>query len=139
MESHAHREALIRFGFKFGKNGTHSSRTMMLAELKMLFSATPVSASLKQYQNDIITYNCLNKSTESTRKLTYRHLKDLYSLDTKLPLFRVFRQLWDIEPEAQAILALQLVDARDPLFRMSSDCIIAHKKKKNGRAGLVSP
>lgn len=126
MESRAH-QALIKFGFKFGKNGAHSSRTMMLAELKLLFSATPVSASLKQYQSDIITYNCLNKSTESTRKLTYRHLKDLYGLDTQLPLFRVFRQLWDIEPEAQAILALQLAYARDPLFRMSSDCIIAHK------------
>ncbi len=128
MESRAHQEALIKFGFKFGKNSTHSSRTMMLSELKMLFSAIPVSASLEQYKSDIITHNCLNKSTESTRKLTYRHLKDLYSLDTKLPLFRVFRKLWDIEPEAQAILALQLAYARDPIFRMSSDCIIAHKR-----------
>jgi hypothetical protein len=48
MESRAHQEALIKFGFKFGKNGAHSSRTMMLAELKMQFSATPVSASVAQ-------------------------------------------------------------------------------------------
>jgi hypothetical protein len=44
-----------------------------------------------------------------------------------LPLFRVFRQLWDIEPEAQAVLALQLTYARDPLFRKSSGCILSHK------------
>lgn len=127
MESLAHRNALIQFGFKFGKSGAHSSRTMMLSELQMLFSVTPVSASLEQYQAEIIAHNCLNKSTESTRKLTFRHLKDLYGLDIQLPLFRVFRQLWAIEPAAQAILALQLTYARDPLFRMSSDCILAHK------------
>lgn len=127
MESYAHREALLKFGFKFGKSGAHSSRTMMLSELQMLFSVTPVSASLEQYQAEIISYNCLNKSTESTRKLTFRHLKDLYGLDSQLPLFRVFRQIWAIEPAAQAILALQLSYARDPLFRMSSDCILAHK------------
>jgi hypothetical protein len=127
MESHAHRKALIKFGFKFGRNGAHSSRTMMLSELQMLFSATPVSALLEQYQTEIISHNCLNKSTESTRKLTYRHLKDLYGLDTQLPLFRVFRQFWDIDPAAQAILALQLAYARDSLFRMSSDRILAHK------------
>ncbi|MCF7971357.1 MAG: hypothetical protein K9L22_09370 [Methylococcaceae bacterium] len=126
MESN-YQETLVKFGFKFGRNGAHSSRTMMLAELQSLFLVTPITASLEEYQTEIITYNGLNKSTENTRKLTYRHLKDLYSLDIQFPLFRVFRQLWDIEPAAQAILALQLAYARDPLFRMSSDCILTHK------------
>jgi len=121
-----HRTTLGQFGFKFGKNGAHSSRTMMLEELQALFSATPASATIEQYQTEIVTYNCLNKSTESTRRLTYRHLRDLYSLDAQLPLFRVLRLLWDIEPAAQAVLALQLAYARDPLFRMSTACILAH-------------
>jgi hypothetical protein len=53
-------------------------------------------------------------------------LKDLYGLDTRLPLFRVLRLLWDIEPAAQSVLALQLAYARDPLFRLSSDYILSH-------------
>ncbi len=126
MDDTAHK-LLIQFGFKFGRNGAHSSRTIMLKEIQALFSNTQTTATLEQYQTEIVDYNCLNKSTENTRKLTYRHLKDLYSLDSQLPLFRVFRQLWTIEPEAQAILALQLAYSRDPLFRMSSDCILSHK------------
>jgi len=118
---------LTQFGFKFGRNGAHSSRTIMLKEIQALFSSTQATAKLEQYQSEIIDYNCLNKSTANTRKLTLRHLKDLYALDDQFPLFRVLRQLWEIEPDAQAILALQLAYARDPLFRMSSDCILSHK------------
>ncbi len=118
---------LIKFGFKFGKNGTHSSRTIMFKEIQALFSSTQATATIEQYQSEVINYNCLNKSTANTRKLTFRHLKDLYALDDQFPLFRVLRKLWEIEPDAQAILALQLAYARDPLFRMSSDCILSHK------------
>ena len=118
---------LLKFGFKFGRNGAHSSRTIMLKEVRSLFLTTQQTSTLEQYLSEIVDYNCLDKSTENTRKLTFRHLKDLYGLDDQLPLFRVFRQLWDIEPDAQAILALQLAYARDPLFRMSRDCILSHK------------
>jgi len=100
---------------------------MMLVELNVLFSIVPASALVRQYQSEIIVSNILNKMTEKTRQLTFRHLKDLYSLDIQLPLFRVLRQLWDIEPDAHAILALQLTYARDPLFCMSTDCILGHK------------
>ena len=127
MEKPTHQEILIKLGFKFGKNGAHSSRTIMFSELKSLFSVTHATAQLADYQNAIISHNCLNKATESSRKLTYRHLKDLYSMDIRLPLFRVFRQFWDSDPQAQVMLALQLAYARDPLFRMSSDCIITHQ------------
>lgn len=44
---------------------------------------------------------------------------DLYGLSPDIPLFRVFRQLWDVRVEAQPLLALQLAAARDPLFRLS--------------------
>jgi hypothetical protein len=126
MITENHKTTLSHFGFKFGKNGAHSSRSMMLEELRALFLAAPVSAILEQYQEEIVTHNCLNKSTENSRRLTFRHLKDLYGLDTRLPLFRVLRLLWDIEPAAQSVLALQLAYARDPLFRISSDYILSH-------------
>ena len=127
MIPETHQISLCQFGFKFGKNGAHSSRTMMLEELQLLFAATTPSATLQEYQTIIIAQNVLNKSTEKTRTLTFRHLKDLYSLDTQYALFRAFRLFWDLEPSAQGMLALQLAYARDPLFRMSSDAVLSHK------------
>ena len=127
MNSITPQDTLIKFGFKFGKNGAHSSRTMMLEELQLLFAATSAATTLQEYQTIIITHNGLNKPTEKTRTLTFRHLKDLYSLDTQYVLFRAFRLFWDLEPEAQSMLALQLAYARDPLFRKSADAVLAHK------------
>lgn len=127
MDSLIPQETLIKFGFKWGKSGAHSSRTIMLAELQALFSVTPVSATLEHYQTEIIKHNCLNKSTENTRKLTFRHLKDLYGLESQQALFRVFRLFWESDPTAQGLLALQLAYARDTLLRNSSDCILVHK------------
>ena len=127
MNSITPQDTLIKFGFKFGKNGAHSSRTMMLEELQLLFAATSAATTLQEYQTIIITHNGLNKPTEKTRTLTFRHLKDLYSLDTQYVLFRAFRLFWDLEPEAQGMLALQLAYARDPLFRKSADAVLAHK------------
>ena len=127
MENFVHQDRLIKLGFKFGKNGAHSSRTMMFVELRLLFAATTPSATLQQYKTLIIDDNVLNKATEKTRTLTFRHLKDLYSLDTQYALFRAFRLFWDIEPVAQGMLALQLAYARDPLFRKSADAVLAHK------------
>ena len=118
---------LIKFGFKFGNAGAHSRRTMMLAELRLLFPITPASATLEQYTTEVIDHNCLNKPTKNARKFSFRPLVELYGFDTQLPLFRVLRQLWDTDPEAQPVLALQLTYARDPLFRMSSDFILSHK------------
>ncbi len=124
---HSRQKILIKFGFKFGKSGAHSRRTMMLAELQLLFPITSLSTSLEQYANEVIEHNCLNKPTKNARKYAFRPLVELYGFDIKFPLFRVLRQLWDTDPEAQPVLALQLTYARDPLFRMSSDFILSHK------------
>ena len=82
---------LIKFGFKFGKAGAHSRRTMMLAELQLLFPITPASATLEQYTIEVIEHNCLNKPTINARKYSFRPLVELYGFDTQLPLFRVLR------------------------------------------------
>lgn len=110
---------LISLGFKFGKNGAHSARSMMLVELSTLFAARPLEASRADYQQDVELYNLLHKSSENARKLTFRHLVDLYGMSPDIPLFRVFRQLWDLSEEAQPLLALQMALVRDPLLRTS--------------------
>lgn len=112
-------QSLINFGFKFGRSGAHDSRTMMLPELRRLFASTQSSDSRPQYREQITEWNCLDKPTSRARKLTAEHLVDLYGLSPDIPLFRVFRQLWDVRVEAQPLLALQLAAARDPLFRVS--------------------
>ncbi|PAU86292.1 hypothetical protein CK507_15725 [Pseudomonas sp. WN033] len=113
-----------KFGFKFGRNGAHASRTMMLAEVSELFYGRPASATADQYKEDIEVFNVLHKPTEKARKLTWRHLVDLYGMDTAIPLFRVFRRLWDSDESARTLLACQMGLARDPLLRISMSKIL---------------
>lgn len=111
-------------GFKFGKDGAHSSRTLMFTEISKLFSSLPVTASPEQYQADIVQFNLLHKPTEKARILTWRHLKNLYGMDVSAALFRVFRSYWEADEHARALLACQLGLARDPLLRLSMDKIL---------------
>jgi len=72
-------------GFRFGAKGTHSSRTMMLDELRLVLSATPATAKRADYTAAIVEENCLSKPTNSTRRLTekhYAHLAPSYVADT---------------------------------------------------------
>ena len=119
----ASQNILIKFGFKFGRNGAHSARSMMLEELRSLLQATAPDLTQEQYQAEICEHNLLEKPTVKSRELTYRHLVDLYGLDPSIPLFRVFRMLWPLAEEAQPLLALQLALLRDPLLRLSQDFI----------------
>ncbi len=121
MTSHNNLE---KFGYKFGQSGAHSARSMMLAELRLLFQSTGPEATRKQYQTDICDYNLLDKPTVKSRNLTYRHMLDLYGLSADIPLFRVFRTLWTLAEQGQPVLALQLALVRDPLLRLSQDFIV---------------
>lgn len=114
----------LKFGFKFGRNGAHSARTMMLSEITELFHGREVLANPAQYQEDIERLNVLHKPTEKARKLTWRHLIDLYGMDIDIPLFRVFRQLWESDELARPLLACQMSLTRDPLLRASQHKIL---------------
>jgi hypothetical protein len=118
-------EAQQKLGFKFGRNGVHASRTMMLSEISQLFHGRGVDATAAQYQEDVELFNVLHKPTEKARKLTWRHLVDLYSMDTAIPLFRVFRRFWEADESARTLLACQMGLARDPLLRLSMPKILA--------------
>lgn len=124
-------EKLKKFGYKFGQNGAHSSRTMMLDELMTLFSSLPTSATKADYIDAVVEGNLLNKPSKKARQLTARHLVDLYSLDLAKPIFRVFRQLWEHDVEARPVLALCASLARDPLLRGSVSYIL---KKQTGES-----
>jgi len=117
-------QTLINLGFKFGKNGAHSARSMMIKELKELLFARDETASMQNYEDDIVNFNILHKPTEKSRKLTFRHLVDLYGMSMDIPLFNILRQWWELSEESQPILALQLAIARDPILRASASIIL---------------
>ncbi|NCA89502.1 MAG: hypothetical protein EOM92_11500 [Gammaproteobacteria bacterium] len=119
-----HPEALVRFGFKFGRGGAHAARTLMLAELRRLLQVTPDEAQRLDYRTAVVENNALDKPTLKARKLSFEHLRDLYALDPNLCLFRVLRRLWRTEPQSQPVLALSMALARDNLLRLSAPVIL---------------
>ena len=120
-------------GFKFGTNGPHSSRTMMLEDLRVLLERTPPEATLADFRRVIVDENLLNKKTESTRRETLRRLRELYTLDAEKLVFRVLRNYWPHDPAGRPLLALLVALARDPLLRISASVIL------NSRPGSEIP
>lgn len=115
--SDAKEQLLAKLGFCFGINGPHAARTMMLDDLRVLFAHVPANAAHADYAQAVFTDNLLGKPTKKSRELALRHLKTLYGLDTRLPLFRALRRLWPVDEVAQPVLALTAALARDPLLR----------------------
>lgn len=101
-------------GFREGQKGTHTSRTMMLAELTRILTVNLAGDALR---DAVLKDNVLEKSTTSGRSLTLQRLRELYGLDDEIPLYRVLRSLWLREPRALPLLALLASLARDPLLR----------------------
>jgi|SaaInlStandDraft_4_1057021.scaffolds.fasta_scaffold24891_2 hypothetical protein len=116
---------LEKLGFKFSRNGAHSARTMMLAELRALFATTTTETTKNEYQNDIVEFNLLDKQTVKTRNLTFKHLVNLYGLSNEIPLFRVFRKLWGIDSDAQPLLTMQYALVRDSILQLSIPTVLA--------------
>lgn len=106
-------------GFKNGKSGPHAARSLMLPELTTIMDDFNDQTSTASIIEKIEVFNCLHKTTANSRKLTRRHLFDLYGLDNQICLFRVFKQLWQKSTAARPVLALQMALCRDPLLRVS--------------------
>ena len=111
-------------GFRWGQKGTHTSRTIMLDELRAVLANCRPDATRDDYLAAIHEDNCLGKRTAATRKLSSQRLSELYALDQEVPLFRVMRRCWYAARDGQAILALLLALARDPLLRASAPPVL---------------
>ena len=121
-------ESALRFGFINPPGGTHTSRTIMLAELRLLLAAEPPDTALEAYRTAIVEDNILLKDTQSTRVRTLRGLRELYALDPNVPIFGALRDLWADDQQAQPLLALLSATARDPLLRASTGLVLATPK-----------
>lgn len=113
------------FGFRVGDVGTHTSRTMMLEDLTAILSQVGATEMRVGYSAAIVGQNALGKRTESTRRLADQRLSELYALDPSVTLFRVLRELWSLDTQAQPEIAILCAIARDPLLRATAGPILA--------------
>jgi len=114
-----------RFGFRFDRVGVHTSRTIMLEDLRLLLSSVSNrNAAKSDYLRAIEEDNCLSKRCGKTRKLSSGHLVYLYSLDPSLTVFRVLLYFWNRDVDGQPLLALLCAYGRDALLRMSAPFIL---------------
>lgn len=111
-------------GFVIDGLGAHSGRTIMLKDLKLLFSSCSANSQLDDYKYAIINDNILLKKSGSSRKEAFIRLKRLYGLETNLLLFRVFRHLWDKDTSSQPLLTILYAITRDPILRSSVEIIL---------------
>jgi hypothetical protein len=125
-------------GFRLGDRGTHSSRTMMLSELAEVLAATAINSPRSAYEGAILEDNVTHKRTTASRVQTRQRLLELYALDIDVPLFRIFRRLWDSSEESRPTLALLLALARDPLLRATASPVLTLRiNSEVGRQALT--
>jgi hypothetical protein len=96
----------------------------MLAELRLLLSACPASATLEDYRAAVLERNVLMKNTSAARKESFRRLREFYALNLQTPLFRALLDLWNDDMQSQPMLAFFCAMARDPLLRATAEMII---------------
>lgn len=97
----------------------------MLKELSMLLDASPRPTSYEQFRTAVVDQNILLKNTVSTRKESFRRLRELYMLDEDVILFRALRDLWVDDNEGQPLLAALCAIARDSILRSTAELVLS--------------
>lgn len=120
-----YRDEMSAVGFRFGDKGTHTSRTIMLAELTDLIAGSAGDAGRADYDAAIIEENLLGKATIATRRITYQRMRELYGLDSRLRIFRVLRRVWAVDEAGRPLMAMLCSLARDPLLRSTVPAVLA--------------
>ncbi len=96
----------------------------MLADLAELFAAVPPDAGVEAYAAAIVEENALGKQTAATRRHSLQRLRELYTFDPRVPLFRVLRRLWDVDVAGRPLVVLLAATARDPLLRLAAPVLV---------------
>lgn len=112
-------------GLRAGAAGTHSTRTMMLAEISEVLRAGGGARTREEVSALIVDENLLGKDTVSNRRLTNQRLGELYALDRSTPIYRVFCRIWEADPEGRPLSALLCCLARDPLLRATAGAVVS--------------
>ena len=96
----------------------------MLAEVRHVLE-TEVQPNPERLKSLVLDDNVLRKRTGSGRRLSLRHLRELYGLDAPPPISRAMVALWVRAGEGRPALALLAVLAREVLLRDSAEIIFA--------------
>ena len=121
----SHLEALpeeerTRLGVTVGPGGVHTSRALMLADLRVLLAP----GAPDDLRGAIVEGNLLSRDRHGTRLAAAEKLHRLYGLDPGLPLFRVLHRLWRLDEPGRPVLALLVALARDPLLRAAAPPVL---------------
>lgn len=125
-------------GFREGATSVHTSRTMMLSELSLLFEHVGANAKADEYLAAVVQQNILGKPTQTTRKRTALRLVELYALDRTRIVFRLLRHFWAADPSARPLLGYLAAAARDPLLRDTSPFVLAIPLNSAANASQVA-
>lgn len=98
---------------------TTASHTIGVPHLVELLRAVPADAVAGAYRDAVVRENALGRPTQAGRERSFRHLRELYLLDPARREFAALRLLWDVNPEAQPLIAGVLAFARDGILRAS--------------------
>lgn len=102
---------------------TTASHTIGIPHLVELLRAVPTGASHEQYREAVVDDNVLGRPTQTGRQRSFRHLRELYFLDPSRPEFDALRRLWDVDANAQPLIAGILAFTRDAILRASFTAI----------------
>ena len=97
----------------------------MLNEINTLLKfSDSTSLSLNDYKTAVIERNILGKKTATTRRETFKHLRELYLLSGTFKLFHVYRHFMLFDPESAPLLSFLTAWSRDPVLRSSTDVVL---------------
>lgn len=105
--------------FVLGDLRTTASHTIGVMHLVELLRAVPEAATQDGYREAVVENNLLGRPTQAGRERSFRHLRELYFLDPSRREFAALRRLWDIEINAQPLIAGILAFTRDGILRAS--------------------
>jgi hypothetical protein len=107
---------------------------MMLAELRHVLGAEaePTPERLKSL---VLDENVLQKRTGSARRLSLRHLRELYGLAGPPPILRAMIALWPRAGEGQPMLTFLAAAAREAFLRESAKVVLS--APANARVGAA--
>ncbi len=110
--------------FTLDNFATHASKTMMLSELSLLLEAVEADGSPDDYRGAVLDENVLLKKSDSTRKKSLKHLRELYVLDGQDPLFDALRTSYEHDRTSLPMLAVLMAMSRDGLLRATAPLIL---------------
>lgn len=105
--------------FTLGSLRTTASHTIGVPHLIELLRVLPADATPEQYRNAVVEDNVLGRPTQVGRQRSFRHLREFYFLDPSRREFASLRRLWNIDSNAQPLIAGILAFTRDGILRAS--------------------